>query len=590
VIGLPDYGRDWLAAGTAAAWAEALNGDPRFRVAGGLGRKAGIALQDVIAEEAAQQAGALDLGHRLIADASLGLAAARSLFAQRLPGDTLGRLWTLGPGARRVATRQGTVFDRLSRGDRPMPASLVSSSAARRLFRAGSVLGRRARPGAVDPVAILRATNLCPPRVEAAPPGLPHVDRLTRFDEILERSVAGDTDPSALIERLRELDLADCPRDIQERVRRLIEAVIEAARAGGELPYAQLVQLIGIVESKREQPEGFLRALAELLESFDLTGDGRDLGDLAGDLVRVPSPRPCAPTDLGALADGLTVAFDPASPQAGAVVRLRERISGLPEPFLQPPRFCPEIDLPLWRWLRDAAPVWLLPGSQAIEPDDVTALATNPRFVDAFMVGVNHQALAELRWRNIRVAARCTPLKRFWDVAEDETGVPIDTIRPVRDWPAASPLGARSHQPLSMGATDLVLVFRSPLFERYPGTVLYLLEAQLAAGEPDFGADPDLTRPKAFPIFQGRLGGDVTFFGFDVSPEDGRNYWAVLEEAAPAYRFRNVAARAWPPERIAAFEAARNDASVDGARYAADTFDDPVRVLIAGTALVAEVP
>ncbi|MCP4469964.1 MAG: hypothetical protein GY815_04625 [Gammaproteobacteria bacterium] len=590
VIGLPDYGRDWLAQGANTIWSDTLNQDPRFRIAGGLGRRAGIVLQHEIVEEAESQAGALDLGHRLIADASLGLAAAGSLFARRLPGDDLARLWVLGPGMRKVATQTGTVYDRLASDNRPMPSTLLSSSAARRLFRPGSVVGRRALRGAVNPVSILREGNRCPPKVQKAPPGLPHADKVLDFDTVLKLNSTGRMDPRALIEHLRSLDVSDCPLEAQQRIKRLAERNAEQAEAGADLPFAALIKLINLVDSKKEmKPDEFLKALALMIETFPRTGEGDDLDHFGSGLIRDPSPRPCRPTDLGALSDGLTAAFDPNSEQSGTVVRLRDRVNGLAEPFLQPARFCPEIDLPLWRWMRDDAPDWLMPGVQALQPDDVTAIGTNPRFVDGFMIGANRQALAEFRWRNLRVASGCTPLKRFWEISEPSTGLAIDTIQPIRNWPADSALGAISHQQPSAGAADLVLVFRSPLFERYPGTVVYLLEAPTQAGEPYYSANPDLSLPRTFPVFQGKLENDVTFFGFDVPPAEGRRFWVVLEEAAPAYRFRTVVTNTWPAARIASFNAARNNTNVDGAIYARDTFNDPVRVLIRGTALVPEV-
>jgi hypothetical protein len=236
--------------------------------------------------------------------------------------------------------------------------------------------------------------------------------------------------------------------------------------------------------------------------------------------------------------------------------------------------------VPAWRFLRDQAPNWLLPGGGNVERESVIALETNPAFVDAFLVGFNQQVLAELRFRNYPLASRCTPARVFWGRVDAAAGVAIEDAAPVEGWPDSA-LGADDHRPPAAAGKDLVLVFRTQLFHRYPSTLLYVLPAAtLADGSPDWDNVPDPSAAR-FPTFQGNVTDDTAFFGFDLEAADVASHWIVLEQPPAGYRFRNVVNDAWAPLRKTQFANAP-----DGGQYAAAAFDDPTRVAIRGDALV----
>jgi hypothetical protein len=237
---------------------------------------------------------------------------------------------------------------------------------------------------------------------------------------------------------------------------------------------------------------------------------------------------------------------------------------------------CIGLDRPVWRDVEETFAEWLLPGVAALPQDSVIALETNPAFTEALLVGYNTQLLAELRWRNIRVATGCTPLRVFWERANTSSGDRIDDIVGVPNWPAASDVGAPSHRPGGASGTDLVLVFRGRLFLRYPKTLLYLVSAR-HGGAVDWDQDPDPAAARILPSFQGRIGSDVTFFGFQgVAPTAAEDHWVVLEEPPTGYRFYNTGEQPAP-------------VGADSAAFAAAMFADPVRVLIRGDTVVPEV-
>ena len=225
----------------------------------------------------------------------------------------------------------------------------------------------------------------------------------------------------------------------------------------------------------------------------------------------------------------------------------------------------PELDLPLWSFLSTRSPDWMLPGAGDLIDGDVVALSTNPTFVESLLVGANGQAVAELRWRNIPLVSRWSPLRKFWQRASGE----FDIV-PIRTWPQATTLGAAALTPDGRTA-EAVVAFRTSLFRRYPATIVYLYPATPGFLPPPAaaGLDPAKHVP---PTFRGTIGPDITFFGFKLPPEALATHWVVLEEPPAGYRFYHKAAS--PP--IA------HPMATDGAssNFALQHFAVPVRVLI----------
>jgi hypothetical protein len=578
VIGLPHYDAPWPATSPPPpppdGWAAMAKGDPRHRGAAGLGLWAGIELQEQLMDAAASQAGALDIAAQRIRHLTLGLVAARSLWQRRLPNDSGQRLFLYGPSLRRMVTSSGPVLEQITRTpgstnrDRPLPPHLFST-AARRVLRAGPARTSLAAPGAVTPSAILARANECPPPPSRVSPGRPHTDAISAHFS------RAPLDAAIRAGRLNGRDLAAAfartAADPQwnQHLGNLVNFVIRAAEAPNQdrLPHFRVLQLLNAAATND------IEALIELRRGFESAEpDGPSLRILAKALVTEPPDRPCRPVaNLQTLEEVVTAAIDPTVDPPLVQRRVLDGITGLEHQPLTPPEICVGLDLPVWTFLRDRAPDWLLPGVNRLEEDAVVALQSNPTFVDAFLLGLNVQVLGELRWRNVPIATGCTPMKMFWGQVDVADNARRPDIRGVDRWPATSPLGHPDHQPPPPAGTDLVLVFRSDLFRRYPLTLVYAAPAPMDAGAPNWQADPPFGGDRLLPMFQGRIGEDVTFFRFDLSPAAARACWVVLEESPPTYSFRNDVATG----------------ALDGAQFAVDTFHNPVRVLIRGQDLIA---
>lgn len=277
-------------------------------------------------------------------------------------------------------------------------------------------------------------------------------------------------------------------------------------------------------------------------------------------------PEPCrsiAPDKLGEL---VASAVDPTVGRPLVVDRVLGTLPGVFD--IGPIEIEPELDLPLWSFLANASPDWLLPGIGDLPEDRVVGLATNPAFVEALLVGANHQTLGELRWRNFPIAGGWSPLRKFWQRA----GGRLDIV-PIRQWPADTPFGGPALNPPDIGI-ETVVVFRTQLFRRYPATVVYLYK------DNDW-TPPDANTPlaeadKVFPTFTGAIGPDVFFFGFPVAPEALKTHWVVLEEPPSGYRFYSTKV-----DPVTGIKTAMPDhATNNGAEYGSGTFAVPVRVMI----------
>jgi hypothetical protein len=542
VVTAPRYEEPFTdAAPQPGGWIEALRQDPRNRGAAGLGAWTAIAWQDRISDAAATRAGDLAIADDRIRHVALGVEVSRSLWRRRVPADPAQRLAVLSPVLGRLATvpeaGSPAVFvsalDRIT-GSTPQFGPALLSSAARRAFRPGPARTARSQAGSYP--EMLEAAHDCPTTEEDPADIRPrHRDPAEAVKEAVLEATGGDDDLTGrILDHLGQVG----------RTPGGLLALFEALEPGkdGKVDPDRLAAWL----KAREYPQP---------DQPPLSTWGRWIDELA-------PPEPCRPIDLTGVTDVVSSAVDPTGPRPPAAVRVLSTLPGITG--IGPVEIEPELDLPLWSFLAQNSPDWMLPGGGDLKEHDVVGLSTNPAFVQALLVGANRQATGELRWRNVRMTSRWSPLRKFWQ----RTGGELD-IEPVKGWAAPEPLGSPALSDGGHGA-EAVVAFRTPLFRRYPATVVYL-----------YRADPLFTAPlpgqalatplRVDPTFTGTIGPDITFFGFPVPPEDLATHWVVLEEPPAGYRFYTKAET--PPP----WPGLPDDTS---ANYAYNRFADPVRVLI----------
>ena len=177
--------------------------------------------------------------------------------------------------------------------------------------------------------------------------------------------------------------------------------------------------------------------------------------------------------------------------------------------------FAPWFGAPMSRALAELGQQWLLPGLGGVPANTALALRTNGAFVEAFLVGLNHELGRELAWREYPTPLDATFFDRFWDaaVAPDE---PPD-IPPLATW------GDRGLGAPTLREDRFVLLLRSELIRRFPNAVV--TAKKLVGGQ------------ELLPVFRGALDPDVTFFGFAIPLDAAADYAIVIAEQPGAPRF-----------------------------------------------------
>jgi hypothetical protein len=220
----------------------------------------------------------------------------------------------------------------------------------------------------------------------------------------------------------------------------------------------------------------------------------------------------------GSLRSSLLTQLDPTRTTAASTTRAATAVAGASAVEALPGPVFPQ---PMYETLGDLDPQLLLPNCDRVEPDSVVPLASDPRFIESFMVGLNHELGRELLWREYPSDERSTSFRVFWAPASADPKA-ADQMPPLHMWTATSTLGSHF-----MAGSDgnLVVLVRGELFDRYPGTTVYLTRSMQPA---QAGSE------RVYPLFRGRLGADMTFLGFGLSAAQlGAARWFVVFEQQP---------------------------------------------------------
>jgi hypothetical protein len=593
IVTLPHYGDAWSGAppGTGTwdvvpnapddTWEGELNVDPRHRGIAGLGLEVAIRPQEDLVDEVMANLGALREARQRIRHLTLGLEATRSLWERRVPADPTERLWLLGPALNRLVTPNGSVGKLATDSDRTISRGTFSA-AARRVLRPGPARTALAVTPPT-PGGLVISANRQPPASPSKIDGLPlNTAGMNNLDHGRLQAIAGHVDTNALVAAASDL-AANVETTLKTGAGQVATAIQHAVQAGNAVPWVPMLATLAAGDaSVVAQSRNPTRTLAVVNRGISglhgpVGGHGVDPG-LIGMLTAIGPQQADDPTlqpvAVDALATGVAAAFDPSTNAAPAAARVLATIEGAVDPTqpLAPPEPCVGLDRAAWADLGAAFPYLLLPGIGQLASDCVIALDSNPIFIDSYLVGLNTQLLGELRWRNIPVATGCTPIRRFWDRNDTASGERTDDIIGAADWASTSELGDPGHRPPGSTGRDLVIAVRGQLFLRYPTTLVYL-ESAVPAGETaaDFDVDPADDAARTLPGFRGRLGDDITFFGFpglDHTVMGGQ--WLVFEEPPAGYRFRSDA----------------QTPATTGHDWAVATLAHPVRVLIRGDSLV----
>lgn len=207
----------------------------------------------------------------------------------------------------------------------------------------------------------------------------------------------------------------------------------------------------------------------------------------------------------------------------------------------------PVFDTPMYKPLADMGADYLLPNLHLIPPDSVTLLETNQKFIESYMVGLNHEFGRELLWREYPTDERGSYFRQFWDVSAyyDPAATDPDALKEmlrdiprIHEWSPTSALGKHDNreEPGAPQEEEVVLAIRGELLKKYPNAVVYAHRAEwqmkngridlererkLAALAPGEELEPPRSKVKT-PLYQARASDDVYLFGFDLTIDAAR--------------------------------------------------------------------
>ena len=189
----------------------------------------------------------------------------------------------------------------------------------------------------------------------------------------------------------------------------------------------------------------------------------------------------------------------------------------------------PKFDVPMYKPLAEYSSELLLPNINFIDQNSISLLETNQKFIEAYMVGLNHEFARELLWREYPTDQRGSYFRQFWDVSGfidtqpktiaalkvrfeailnlrkspelqeylDRLNTPgpispkylsiahkhllkeeLKDIKPLHYWSKNSDLGDHDNRELpGDNEEEVVLVIRGELLKKYPTAVIYAHKA-----------------------------------------------------------------------------------------------------------------
>lgn len=249
--------------------------------------------------------------------------------------------------------------------------------------------------------------------------------------------------------------------------------------------------------------------------------------------------------DLPAIADVTFKAIDPVVTIPRLIyssLLIPERIRlKLAEEFTEVWAY-PELDIPMYKPLVKLSSELFLPNINFISENTISLLETNQKFIESYMVGLNHEFSRELFWREYLTDQRGSYFRQFWDVSSFFDGTVTDEaalkerlrdIPPIHKWSRFSELGDHDNREAHGDKEEeLVLVIRGELLKKYPNAVIYAHQAKwqlnedgtinnkveremvtLTAAEAE---KPPRTKVKT-PLYEAKVDPDIYFFGFDLT-------------------------------------------------------------------------
>ncbi|MEP7106534.1 MAG: hypothetical protein ABI760_01105 [Ferruginibacter sp.] len=205
--------------------------------------------------------------------------------------------------------------------------------------------------------------------------------------------------------------------------------------------------------------------------------------------------------------------------------------------IITPNSFNPFYKDPTYERLGNLKPELFIPNLDQVRPDSFVLLQANSPFIEAYLVGMNHELAGEFLWRGYPADMNATFFRQFWDKSDSApSSLDKSEIQFIRNWNPENGLGTNG--PIGSFTNPLVFVIKAELVKKYPNLVVYAQKAKMING----GANrvPDLGEAPVLPIFLSNMAPDYLFAGFPLTtnmvlgqttkpPISGGYYFVIAE-------------------------------------------------------------
>jgi hypothetical protein len=558
-------------------WIHRLNLDPRFRVAAGFGTEVVQANDQQYMEAAWQQVGDVLAANDRLRLAQMAQAASISLYGRHLVPASADRQFVLtSPVHSRIMGSPTTVAAQVR-------ASLVPAAATsgvfRRVTRQGTALMKRLALPPIAPAQIVTRINEADNAIQ--PSGEP-----AWIEQLLEKFPWLRFLPLLLLVLVVVLGFVFFGPVIGVVVA-VVAAPLLFALYSKLSKWGQAAQAEGSIREEQETPASVdkLPAVSNFLitrlgTSFTPQPGSNDSVESANfktglrDAYRFTSIKFPEPAKKKLELSNLTATTIAAINPTLTIPRRVKQIVYLPDwlvgNFVEqftPVMAYPVLDIPMYKPLSDLSSELFLPNINLIPHNSMTLLESNQRFIESYMVGLNHEMARELLWNEYPTDQRGSYFRQFWDVSlmlpPGATQTDKEKFRDIPElhkWPKASALGTHNYREQNGAKALLVLVIRGELLKRYPTTVIY---AQKAQWQPDGEGGVDISKDRVLadilpneedsppdskirlPLFEAKVDPDIYFIGFDLDATEARGstasndpgWFFVLKERPGEPRF-----------------------------------------------------
>ncbi|MDR7253973.1 hypothetical protein J2X46_002963 [Nocardioides sp. BE266] len=587
-------------------WVDELNHDPRHRVAAGLGTGVVQKNQEAYMEAAWQQVGKVLEGNSKIRFGHLAMFTSmiwhRRELARAAEGTGERLLAVTAPVHQRVLSSGKTIAFAMRQST--LPQALLGTTFRKVLRPRARVTRLGSRTGPVSYDGLITRVNdgeitVAPPKT--VPDNLPTGPDLA--DDLGGGASPGPRLPPVLVDLLRGFKawrIWFWVLAVLLALLLLLVPVVGPVLAVVLLVAAFLLYLWlsrGLRAASEPSPGSVVDSDTQTPETVDdlPTSSGfevvpTDSGGVAG-VPAAPQPGPDSPTAIR-FKEALRNAYAVDGAERGLPVVVREPMpldvvigsvfTGIDPTFTVPKRVLagveipgrisselvedfgevmvyPEIDLPMYEPLEEMSSEYLVPNIQLVEANSITLLETNQKFIEAYLVGLNHEFARELLWREYPTDQRGSYFRQFWDVGSflAQPGADPAALRErLRDvpelhtWSPNLGMGSFDHREQQGDKEEeVVLTIRGELLKKYPTAVIY---AHRAAWERTSAGAIDRAKPRKLadlptgtpprdlvktPLYEAKVAPDIYFFGFDLTAETAKGGQDVNGEEDPGWFF-----------------------------------------------------